>query len=558
MIGKQSILLMDDELIVEEFAAIGGMTEAIEMACGRPPNYSVNHDDDACSGHLRNHPQTIVFCADVFGHEVAPRVITEGRPVGLYHMSPDCTHFSQAKGGQPRDRKVRALAWIGVRWMGQVRPRIVTMENVKQMLKWGPLIAKRDQATGRVVKLDGSVAAVGERVPVQQQYLIPDPKREGQTWRRFVQIFREAGYDERHFILKAANYGAGTLRERLFWTARCDGAPIVEPVQTHFEKPAKGQKPWVQAHECIDFSIEGRSIFGRKRPLADATMRRVAFGMKKYVLDCADPFIVPVTHQGEASRVHSLREPFRTITGAHRGELMLAAPMLVGVTQSSAQRVWSSREPIRSITTAKGGEFMLAAAFVEQANGGRNTMLARSAREPVSTIMTHGANQRLVTAHLAQLNNNCNARDLREPLRAIRSGGENHALVEYTLSPEAEEGALRCAAFLIRYYGSGGQWGDLRDPMATVTTHDRLALVTVWLQGEPYVVVDICLRMLTPRELANATSFPAKYILDHGHDGRVFSKTKQVEFIGNAVPPLMGAAFISAQWNSRPPLRAAA
>jgi DNA (cytosine-5)-methyltransferase 1 len=185
-------------------------------------------------------------------------------------------------------------------------------------------------------------------------------------------------------------------------------------------------------------------------------------------------------------------------------------------------------------------------------------MLARSAREPVSTIMTHGANQRLVTAHLAQLNNNCNARDLREPLRAIRSGGENHALVEYTLSPEAEEGALRCAAFLIRYYGSGGQWGDLRDPMATVTTHDRLALVTVWLQGEPYVVVDICLRMLTPRELANATSFPTGYILDHGHDGRIFSKTKQVEFIGNAVPPLMGAAFIGAQWNSRSPLRAAA
>jgi DNA (cytosine-5)-methyltransferase 1 len=317
----------------------------------------------------------------------------------------------------------------------------------------------------------------------------------------------------------------------------------------------------VQAHECIDFSIEGRSIFERERPLADATLRRVAFGMKKYVLDCADPFIVPVKHSGAASRVHSAREPFRTITGAHRGELMLAAPTLVQVSygerKGQAPRALDIQQPLGTVV-AGGIKHALVTAFVEQANGGRNTMLARSARQPVSTIMTHGANQRLVTAHLAQLNNNCNARDLHEPLRAIRSGGENHALVEYHLSPEAEDGALRCAAFLIRYYGSGGQWGDLRNPTATVTTHDRLALVTVWLQGEPYVVVDICLRMLTPRELANATSFPSKYILDHGHDGRVFSKTKQVEFIGNAVPPLMGAAFISAQWNSRPPLRAAA
>jgi DNA (cytosine-5)-methyltransferase 1 len=157
-----------------------------------------------------------------------------------------------------------------------------------------------------------------------------------------------------------------------------------------------------------------------------------------------------------------------------------------------------------------------------------------------------------------QLNNNCSARDLREPLRGISAGGEHHALIEYTLSPEAEAGALRCAAFLIRYYGAGGQWSDLRDPMATITTRDRLALVTVWLRGSPFVVTDICLRMLVPRELANASSFPDTYILDRGHDGRRFSKTKQVHFIGNAVPPLMGAAHIRAQWNSRPEMRAAA
>lgn len=560
MSARQFILGLDDELIVDEFACGGGMSEAIQQAIGRHVDISVNHDGDAVSMHAVNHPQTRHFCADVFGREVAPRVVTGGRPVGLYHMSPDCTDHSQAKGGQPRSRKLRALAWIGVRWAGQVRPRIITLENVKQILQWGRLIAKRDKATGRVVKLDGTVAAVGERVPVQQQYLIPDPKHAGRTWKRFVAILRGMGYEVDWWTLCAADYGAGTLRSRLFMVARCDGLPVVKPEPTHFEKPRKGQAPWVPAHESIDWSIPSRSIFGRKKPLADATMCRVAYGLKKFVLDSADPFIVGVT-QKSAMRVHSIREPLRTITTAKGGEYMVAMPTLVqtgyGERDGQAPRALDLERPLGTIVSG-ACKFGAVTAFIEQANGGKNTDPAKSCRAPMSTITTSGSQQRLVTAHLAQLHNNCDARDLREPLRTVSAGGQHHVLVEYALAPEAEEGALRCAAFLVRYYGQGGQWGDLRDPMATITTRDRLALVTVWLQGTPFVIVDICLRMLTPRELYNASSFPQTYIIDRGHDGRVFSQKTQVSMVGNAVPPKLGEAVIRAQWLSRAPLRAAA
>lgn len=597
----QYILSLDDEMLVDEFACGGGMSEAIEQAIGRHVDIAVNHDGDACSMHAANHPQTEHYFRDVF--DVCPRTATRGRSVDLLHMSPDCTHHSQARGGQPRSRALRGLAWVGSRWAGQVRPRIITLENVKQILQWGPLIAKRCPKTGRVVRIDGTVAGPGERVPVGQQHLVPDPKRMGSSWRRFVAELRALGYDVDWRVLCSADYGTPTTRTRLFMVARCDGAPIVWPEPTHFQKPAKGQKKWRAAAECLDWSIEGRSIFEREKPLADATLRRVAHGMKRYVLDSADPFIVPVTHQGSV-RVHDIRDPARTITGAHRGELMLAAPVMVqaghGQGTPDAPR-WSHgaksvREPVGTVTASGGGQavavgtlvqmgygerdgqapraldvreplgtvvggggkFAAVTAFVEQANGGFNTTPARDAREPLSTSTATGSQQRMVTAHLATLRQNCIGQELRDPVPTMTAGGEHHAVVEYHLSPEAEAGALRCAAFLIRYYGHGGQLGDLHEPMSTSTTKDRLALVTVWLQGEPYVVVDICLRMLTPRELYNANGFPSTYIIDRGHDGRVFSKSTQVRMCGNAVPPPLGRAVIAAQWTSRPALREAA
>lgn len=577
------------------------MSEAIEQAIGRHVDIAVNHDDDACSMHQANHPQTVHYPRDVFS--VCPREVTKGRPVGLLHMSPDCTHHSQARGGQPRSKELRGLAWIGVRWAGQVQPRIITLENVKQILQWGPLIAKRCKVTGRVVKLEGSVAAAGERVPVQQQHLVPNPRHAGRNWRRFVGALRTLGYAVEWQVLCAADHGAPTTRTRLFMVARCDDAPIVWPEPTYFQKPQRKQKKWRAAAECIDWSIEGRSIFEREKPLAEATLRRVAHGMKRYVLDSADPFIVHLANWSREG-LSSVHDPLSTVTAWPRGgSHAVVAPVMVqaghGQGTPDAPR-WSHgakdvRDPVGTVTASGGGQavavgtlvqmgygeregqapraldvqqplgtvvgagkFAAVTAFVEQANGGFNTTPGRDAREPLSTSTATGSQQRLVTAHLTTLRKNCVGADLRDPVPTITAGAEHHAYVEYHLSPEHEAGALRCAAFLIRYYGQGGQLGDLREPLSTSTTRDRLALVTVWLKGEPYVVVDICLRMLTPRELYNANGFPSTYIIDRGHDGRKFSKSTQVRMCGNAVPPPLGRAVIEANWNSRPAMLRAA
>jgi DNA (cytosine-5)-methyltransferase 1 len=591
--ARQYILPLADEIVADWFAGGGGMAEAIEQAIGRHVDVSCNHDDDAISMHRANHPQSRHLVEDV--RTVCARLASQWLPVGLFHMSPDCTHHSQAKGGQPRDRALRALSWVGIRWAGQVRPRIITLENVKQILQWGQLIAKRDPATGRVLRLDGSVAAPGERVPVQQQFLVPDPKRVGALWRRFITLLRGLGYVVDWRVLCAADYGVPTTRARLFMVARCDGAPIVWPEPTHFKKPAPGQKRWRAAAECIDWSMPSRSIFDRPRPLADATMRRIAAGMRKYVLDAAEPFIVnnmannvprsareplapvltgghkilvsptlvPVTHSRDTS--FDVDAPLRTVTTAKGGETALATATLVqmgyGEREGQGPRALDLQQPLGTVVGG-GGKHGLVTAFLAQANAGfneRNTPSAgHDTRAPLTTVTNKGSQQQLVTAHLAHLRGNCDARALDEPLRTVSAGGEHHAVVEYLLSKDHEAGALRCAAFLMRYHGSGGQWADVRDPMTTVTTHDRLALVTVWIRGEPWVIVDICLRMLEPRELYRAQGFPDTYVIDRGHDGRVFSKSTQIRLCGNAVPPGLGAAVIRAQWNSRPAVREAA
>lgn len=573
MQNPQFILGLDDELLVDEFACGGGMSEAIEQAIGRHVDIAVNHDEDACSMHAANHPQTEHHWKDVF--EVCPRRATKGRAVGLLHLSPDCTHHSQARGGQPRSKKLRGLAWIGVRWAGVKRPRIITLENVKQILQWGPLIAKRCPKTGRVVKLDGTVATEGERVPVQQQHLVPDPRHAGRTWRAFVRALECLGYTVEARVLCAADYGAPTTRSRLFMVARCDGAPIVWPEPTHFKNPAKGQKRWRSAAECIDWSIPGKSIFEREKPLADATLRRVAHGMKRYVLDNADPFIVQIANWSRDG-VTSASDPLSTVTAWPRGgSHAVVAPVMVqaghGQGTPDAPR-WSHgnksvREPVGTVTASGGGQAVALGTLVQMGYGEREGQAPRAldARQPLGTVVGAGKFA-AVTAFVEQANGGFNAtpaRDAREPLSTSTATGSQQRIVtatvvEPTLSPGQEEGALRCAAFLIRYYGQGGQLGDVREPMSTSTTKDRLALVTVWLRGTPYVIVDIQLRMLTPRELYNANGFPKTYIIDRGHDGRIFSKSTQVRMCGNAVPPPLGRAVIEANWNSKVPMRKAA
>ncbi|MCX2706106.1 DNA cytosine methyltransferase [Pseudomonas sp. DCB_BG] len=613
----------DDEIVVDFFCGGGGAGTGLEMGLGRPVTVAKNHSPAAISMHTANHPAARHFTTDVF--EGDPDEECQGRPVGWFHMSPDCTHHSQAAGGQPRKREIRNLSWIGLKWAGKKRPRVISLENVKQILQWGPLIAKRDKATGRVMKLDGTVAAIGERVPVQQQFLVPNPKRRGITWRRFVHLLEGMGYQVEWRVIKACDFGAPTSRERLFMIARCDGQPIVWPEPTHAKNPAKGQQKWRTAADCIDWTVQSKSIFGRKKPLADATLRRVAKGMKKFVLDNPQPFIVPIANwSGELAQ--STNEPLRTVTSWPRGgSFAVASPTLVqtgygeragqqprvpgldqplgtvvagGVkhalssavilpaTHQGTVRVNDPGEPLPTVTAANRGELMMASpvmigaggpvyagkpapadqpmgtlmtqnhralvtAFIEQANGGFNTTPARSMDAPMSTVTNTGSQQRLVTASLVTLRRNCVGRAVDEPVPTMTAGAEHHALVEYKLSPEHEEGALRVAAFLISYYGTENT-SAADAPAPTVTTKDRLGLVTVFVKGTPYVIVDICLRMLQPHELYRAQGFPASYIIDKGADGKPFTKTEQVHMCGNSVspPPMAALAMANDPWKS--------
>lgn len=599
MLSPQLLLPLAAGLVIDLFAGGGGASTGIEQAIGRHVDIAINHNADAIGMHEVNHPQTKHYIADVW--EVDPLKATSGLPVWLLHASPDCTHHSQALGGQPREQEIRSLAWVVHRWAGKCRPNIITLENVEQMLQWSPLVAKRDKTTGRVITLDKvrdpvtgklvhRIANPGEVVPRRNQFLVPDKKRLSHNWRHFVEGLRRLGYVVQWKVYVNADLGAHSTRKRLYMVARRDGQPIVWPEQTHAKKPKKGQQRWRPAADCIDWSIQGRSIFGREKPLVDATLRRIATGMYDYVLHNPEPFIVPATHTDASNRTRSLREPLPTVTGANRGELMVVAPTLVPVTHLR-DVAYDVQQPMRTITTAKGGETALAmatlvqmgygeregqapralgtvvagggkhgvaTAFMVQANGGFNDTPARDVREPMSTVTTSGSQQQLIVAHLTALRRNSKGSEPQQPLPTITAGGEHHGLVTYHLSKEHEEGALRCAAFLMRYHGTGGQWADLRDPMTTVTTHDRLALVTVWFKGEPWVIVDICLRMLTPRELYNAQDFPATYIIDRTSSGKALSKTAQVHMCGNSVSPLPMRLIVAANYREPQSLRRAA
>lgn len=536
--------LRPSEIVVDLFAGGGGASEALLQALGRDPDIAINHDEHAIGMHAANHPFARHLREDVW-HADPVREIA-GRAVGWLHASPDCTHFSQAKGGQPRSRATRSLSWVVCKWAGLARPRIISLENVEQILKWGPLVAKRCASTGRVLKLDGTVAAPGERVPVQQQHLIPNPRHAGRTWRAFVHQLRVLGYAVEWRKLRACDYGAGTSRTRLFLLARRDGQPIRWPEPTH--GPGRAA-PFVTAADCIDFSQPCPSIFTRKRPLADATLRRIARGVKRFVIEAADPFFI--TEHANASRAASwsAREPLRTAcAGVKGGHFALASATLIqtgyGEREGQAPRVPGLHKPVG--TLVDGQKHALVCAFLEQANGGGpngNPARARGADEPVSAITGTGSQQRLVTAHLATLRHHSTGAASTDPLATIAAQGEHHAVVECQLSPEHAAGAERVAAFLVNYYGNGTAL-DLRDPLDTVTTRDRLALVTVHVRGVPYVIVDIGLRMLRPRELYAAQGFPPDYIISHTADGRALTTSQAVRMVGNSVspPPLAALA----------------
>lgn len=461
MMRAPVLRLHADELIIDSFAGGGGASLGMEWALGRSPDIAINHNADAIATHAMNHPHTRHYCEDVW--KVDPVEATAGRPVGMMWLSPDCKHFSKAKGGKPVEKRIRGLAWIAVRWARAVKPRVIVLENVEEFAGWGP------------VGEDGK----------------PCPARKGLTFRRFVGSLRAAGYVVDWRELVAADYGTPTTRRRLFLVARSDGAPIRWPAPTH----GRGLTPYRTAAECIDWSLPCPSIFDRERPLAEATMRRIASGVMRYVVNEPRPFVVNMAHGG---KVEDSRRPFSTIATKKGGCRALVSPTLVqigyGEREGQAPRVPGLHKPLGTCVT--GQKHGLVAAFLAKHYSG---VVGQSLHRPIGTVTTI----------------------------------DHHSLVH---------------ALLIKYYGTD-QDPQMLEPLHTITTKHRFGLVTV--SGEPHYIADIGMRMLQPRELYRAQGFPDTYIIDRTTDGRELTKTAQVRMCGNSVCPPVAAAVVAAQFSSQ-------
>lgn len=530
---------LDDGINVTLFAGMGGACDGMEEA-GFPVSVCNNHDDVALAAHAARHPHTRHIRGDIF--DVDPLAATGGRRVKRLWASPDCTDHSVAKGGAPRSPRVRSLPWQVCRWAGKTMPDQIYVENVREIRGWGPLVAKRDKATGRVLKLDGTVAARGEHVPRQQQQLVRDPRRAGRTFRRWIRHNRGLGYDVEDRDLCCADYGIHTTRRRYVAVMRRDGHPIAWPAPTHAQRlaaPALNLQPWRPAAEIINWSLPIPSIFGRPRPLVPATHRRIAAGIRKHVLGAAEPFLIPLTHTG-GLRMHSVAEPLPTITTAHRGEFALVAPTLIqvgyGERPGQAPRVLDLQEPLGTVV-AGGGKHALVAAWMVQHNLG---VVGHDMREPLSTLTTAGSQQQLAVAHLVHLRGTGMARDVLDPLPTLTAGGEHVGLV---------------AAFLQQYYSEGTQSQDLRDPLATLTTKARHSVVTVTLHGIPYLFADIGMRMLSEHEAAAAHGLVLPKMVTVNGKTRRLTKTESMHLVGNSVPPELARAVIAA--NNNDPLSTA-
>lgn len=584
--GKQARAQLDlfDEIIVDNFAGGGGASTGIELAAGRPVTIAINHDPDAILMHKTNHPYTAHHQASVW--DIDPREVCRGRPVGLAWFSPDCKHFSKAKGGKPVDKNIRGLAWIVLRWAGTVAPRVIMLENVEEFQTWGPV------RRGRPIK-----------------------SKAGQTFRRFIEQLKALGYVVEWRELVAADYGAPTTRKRFFLIARRDGCPIVWPDPTHapadsLEVKAGKKLPWRSAAEVIDWTIPAYSIFDGKqeikrkygvnavRPLADNTMRRVIRGVDKFTIRSGRPFLVPIGYgerKGQVPRVHDLDDPLPTVVSTAKQSL--CAPVLCQVNHAGGDRSQDVQDTMPTITAKHGygiSESILAPITLTNTGG--------SVGEPVHTVRTGGGGQMLAAANLIQYHTeqseNVRANGLREPLPTADASNR------YALT----------TAQLVEYYSTGRSI-DVEEPMHTVTSHDREAIVMAhivkfkgndlgqhpkyplqtvtasagefaachvylakatvgdwgrWplvrdllnkycgyslaanevlllkIGGKLYFIADILLRMLQPRELYNAMGFPPDYVIDRDYLGNEYKKTKQVARCGNAVCPPLATALVRA------------
>lgn len=582
--------MINGELIVDNFAGGGGASTGIEMATGYSVDIAINHDPEAIRMHQTNHPSTKHYCESVW--DVDPVEVCKGHPVALAWFSPDCKHFSKAKGGKPVEKNIRGLAWIVLKWAALVKPRVIMLENVEEFQTWGPCIPVRDKETGRVfVSMAGRhdrkkgesrfrVAEKGEVTNADRQIFMPDPKRKGQTYRKWRKQLEALGYEVQTRELVAADYGAPTMRKRFFMIARCDGRPIVWPEPTHgpadSEKVKAGSlKPYVGAYTKIDFSLPCPSIFDTAeeirekygiravRPLAAKTMERIARGLKKFVLDNAEPFIVQVNHTGAKSDyTNSMNEPLRIITSKNgfgivepymvqigqtgftadrsrdirdplstvvsKNEHCLISPTLIQYHSETTKRETRGQQVTEPIMTVDGSNrYGLVTSFLHKYYDGGYKGAGDSLKNPLPTVTSWDHNS-VCAATLIQMNNHCDGRDIKEPIPTITSG-------------DGHFGEVR--AFLIKYYGQGtGQ--DIKDPLDTVTAQDRFGLVTVG--GVDYQIVDIGLRMLEPKELYGCQGFPDDYIIDHDYAGNSYPRSEQVKRCGNAVCPPIPAALVRA------------
>lgn len=568
---KKKPINLHDEIVVDSFAGGGGASEGMTEA-GCVPDVAINHDEAAIVMHRANHPRTTHYTESVW--KVSPHTVTKGRPVGLLWASPDCCHFSRAKGAKPVKKEIRSLAWVVIKWAAEVRPRVIMLENVREFEDWGPLLPKLVNGKAQYLE-DGS--------PV----LVPDPNRRGHSFNRWVGRLKAMGYVVQWRVLNAADFGAPTHRRRLFVVARCDGQPIVWPEPTHCEPKNVGKKWWYDgkdhrpikvkrqpyrtAAECIDWSLPCHSIFmtpeeakpfGVKRPLADNTLRRIAMGIKRYVLDNPEPFIVQVNHSGNEFRGQQTGEPLATVTGKHGYGVVTPIISKIGQTGSNGKCNQAVGEPLSTVVSK--AEHLLVVPHVAQLAHGRgpegatfNASRSSDPRTPLGTVhaggnnhaivaaflakhfggvVGHGVNRpastitsidhhSLVAANLVHLNRHTKATSPGEPLLSVTAGG-NHAALVYS--------------FLVRYFGTAiGQ--NVTEPLFTITGKDRFGLVTVKINGETWVIVDIGMRMLTPRELARAQGFPDTYILTG-------TKSSQVARIGNSVSPSPAMALCAANF----------
>lgn len=540
--------MINGELIIDNFAGGGGASTGIELATGYSVDIAINHDPEAIRMHKANHPNTKHYCENVWA--VDPVKACGGHPVALAWFSPDCKHFSKAKGGKPKDKNIRGLAWVACRWAGLVRPRVIMLENVEEFKTWGPLGRRHH----------------------------PIKAKQGKTFEKFVQQLTGLGYEVQFRELVAADYGAPTMRKRFFMIARCDGEPIVFPEPTH--APAESEevkagllKPYVGAYTQLDFSLPCPSIFDTSeeikekygiravRPLAQKTMERIARGLKKFVLDNPEPFIIQCNHGGER-RPNDIRKPMPTITGKHGYGIVEPTLAPYMGTNTTNHPGGNCKDPIHTITTGNqqclisptliqyhsetakdevrgqsieapimtvdgSNRYGLVTSFLHKFYDGGYKGAGETLENPLPTVTSWDHNS-VVTANLIQMNNHCDGKDIRQPLPTITAG-------------DGHFGEVR--AFLIKYYGQGtGQ--DIKEPLDTITARDRFGLVTI--EGVDYQIVDIGLRMLEPRELYGCQGFPDDYIIDHDYTGKTYPRSEQVRRCGNAVCPPIPAALVRA------------